>query len=95
MCISFFDLPIKRQEEIWLETIGYAERSTNARVFWGFRRDRYAEHLAEKYGEMDTADLVAHNADLEEAHKDDPRWTPVIDAVAKELKTRAERGAML
>lgn len=92
MCISYFDLPVKRQEEIWVETIGYAETDDR---FWGFRRDRYAEHLAEKYGEMDTADLVSHKADLEEAHHNDPRWAPVIDAVTKELKTRAERGDML
>lgn len=92
MCMSFFDLPVKRQEEIWVETIGYAERNP---YFWERRRDAYARHLAERYAEMDTADLVAHKADLEEDHKDDPRWAPVIDAVTEEIKTRAERGAML
>jgi hypothetical protein len=99
MCMSFFDLPIGRQEEIWVQTIGYANagRDTKNSVsrYWEYRRESYEAFLREKYAGMDAAELTARKAQLEADHRNNPEWAPVIDAVTNELKTRAERGSML
>lgn len=95
MCMSFYDLPLTRQEEIWVETIGYAQAGSRHDSFWAYRRDAYERLLRETYAGMTIDALTTHKTELETAHSTDPDWAVVIDAVTQEIKTRAERGAML
>jgi hypothetical protein len=85
VCLSFFDVPLRRQEEIWVSTIGLAADRPG---WWEHRRDGYAKHVREQYQEMDTTDLTVHLYELGDAHGDDPAWADVIHSVTTELAAR-------
>jgi len=94
MCISFFDVTTTRKEEIWVSTIALSNFGSRNSQWWASRLDAYADHLSSVYQAMDTAELVTHQHELEEAHAGDEHWAVVIDAVTAELKTRADTGKL-
>lgn len=85
MCMSFTDLSLGRQEQVYVNTLDYARRYKTSDL-WTLRGAHMARVIADAYTDMDTADLYAHR--IEVAGNRDGDWSPVVLLVDDELARR-------
>lgn len=99
MCQSFTDLTLHRQEEIAAEVAGWIRKDGDNR-WWANRLRHFCDYLAETYASMDSADLVAHRADLSDTSAqaryevaDVEDWATITALIDIELADRERLGA--
>lgn len=93
MCMSFADIPMKRQEEVWAQTNVFAYEDNDR--FWQGRAAFYRDYMfTVVYRVMSTQDIEAHIEELKQEHGESSQWALIISVLEQTLKERADVGAL-